>query len=151
MRHDELAVNNFLAGYNCSQAVLLAFAKDIGLDENIAKKLSSSFGGGMGRLREVCGALSGAFMVIGFIYGDYPLKDNVKKAEHYKKVQEIAAKFKEYNGSIICKELLGLNLKGADNYVPEIRTNGYYKKRPCPEIIRKSAQILDELYFSDNK
>ncbi|MBQ9375687.1 MAG: C_GCAxxG_C_C family protein [Ruminococcus sp.] len=131
-------------GYNCSQSVLGAWAEDIGIDINTAMTLSQSFGGGMGRLREVCGACSGAFMVLGVKYGtDNPKDSNAKKAL-YQKVQKFAERFKEENGydSIVCRDLLGLD--GSSKPVPAKRTNEYYKKRPCVELVGLAAGLLDE-------
>lgn len=149
MNHCKKAVELFKSGYNCSQAVFGAYAEELGIDFDTAIKISSSFGGGMGRMREVCGALTGAFMVIGMLDGDYDAKDNKAKAEHYKIIQEFAEEFRIQNGSIICRELLGLSQKGADNPVPELRTEGYYKKRPCVELVELVAKNLDEKYFND--
>lgn len=133
----------FRQGYNCSQAVFAAFAEDLGLDLETALKLSSSFGAGMGRLREVCGAVSGMFMAAGMKYGYSDPKDQTAKAEHYRLIQELAQKFREENGSIVCRELLGLP-GGADKPVPEARTPGYYKKRPCVELVKCAAKIMQE-------
>ncbi len=141
--YSEKAMDLFKQGYNCSQAVFLAFCDKTGLDEETALKISSSFGGGMGRLREVCGAVSGMFMVAGTLYGYSDPKDNVSKTEHYKLIQKLANKFKEENGSIICRELLGLSA-GADKPVPELRTQEYYKKRPCVELVGCAAGIMEE-------
>lgn len=149
MDHSKKAVELFKSGYNCSQAVLGAYAEELGLDLDTALKISSSFGGGMGRMRETCGALTGAFMVIGMLKGDYDSKDNKSKSELYASIQELADDFKGQNGSIICRELLGLSQKGADSPVPELRTDGYYKKRPCVELVELVAKSLDEKYFSD--
>lgn len=140
----EIAKQYFLDGYNCAQAVVLAFAEDFGLDKKTAVMLSSSFGGGMGRLREVCGAVSGMFMVLGLKYGYSSPEDNQAKKELYKKVQEVAGLFKEDNGSIICRELLGLNQKGKSDPTPELRTESYYKKRPCKDLVQFAADLVDE-------
>lgn len=140
----DIAKQYFLDGYNCAQAVLLAFADDFGLEKNTAVMLSSSFGGGMGRLREVCGAVSGMFMVLGLKYGYASPENNEAKKELYKKVQEVAGLFKEDNGSIICRELLGLNQKGKSDPTPEVRTENYYKKRPCKELVKFAADLVDE-------
>lgn len=142
MEHDVLAGELFRKGYNCSQAVLLAFSDITGLDERTALAVSSSFGGGMGRLREVCGAVSGAFMVAGLLWGGYDPNHRDAKAEHYKLIQRLAARMKEENGSIICRELLGL--PGASAPVPEERTADYYRRRPCEAYIRTAARIIDE-------
>ncbi|MEA5001425.1 MAG: C-GCAxxG-C-C family protein [Endomicrobiaceae bacterium] len=133
----------FEQGYNCAQAVFCAFCEDEGIDLKTGLKLSSSFGGGMGRLREVCGAVSGMFMAAGIKYGYDSVDDKQAKAAHYKLIQELAEKFKEQNGSIICRDLLGLN-KQKDGYVPEDRTKEYYKKRPCVELVECAAGILEE-------
>ena len=140
--HAEKAGELFRAGYNCSQAVLLAFSDVTGLDESKVAALSSSFGGGMGRLREVCGAVSGAFMVAGLIWGTYPPSDREAKARHYERIQNLAAEFKKKNGSILCRELLGL--PGASAPVPEERTADYYRRRPCEEYVKIAAEILEE-------
>lgn len=151
MDHSKKAVELFKSGYNCSQAVFGAYAEELGLSLDTAMKISSSFGGGMGRLREVCGTLTGSFMVLGMLEGEYEPKDNKSKAEHYKNIQELAEKFRKQNGSIICRELLGLSQKGADNPVPEPRTDTYYKKRPCVELVELAAKNIDERYFSENE
>ena len=134
----------FKNGCNCSQAVLLAFSDVTGLDEETSLKLASSFGGGMGRMREVCGAVSGALMVLGIKNGYSDLSDADAKKEHYELVREFARRFKEENGSIICRELLeGVKVKeGTD---PEKRTDEYYKKRPCSELCYTAAKITKEL------
>ena len=149
MDHSKKAVELFKRGYNCSQAVFGAYAEELGLDLDTALKISSSFGGGMGRMREICGALTGSFMVLGMLEGGYDARDNKDKAEHYKNIQELAEKFRQQNGSIICRELLGLSKKGVDNPVPELRTDSYYKKRPCVELVELAAKNLDENYFSE--
>ena len=140
MSHSEKAVALFKSGYNCAQAVFVAFSDVTGLDEKTALMLSSSFGGGMGRMREVCGAVSGMFMVAGQLYGYSSPTDNDTKKEHYALIQRMAAKFREKNGSIICRELLGTN-DSAPN--PTERTDRFYKKRPCAELVAMCAEITD--------
>ncbi len=147
MTHEEKARNYFKEGYNCAQAVLLTFSKETGMDRTEAARLSSSFGGGMGRLREVCGAVSGMFMVAGLLAGYDDPKAHDEKTEHYCRIQELAAKFTEKNGSILCRELLGLTVK-KDAPEPEKRTPEYYKKRPCTEKVADAARILEE-YFAE--
>ena len=143
MTRREAAMANFMKGYNCSQSIVLAFADLLDIDEKSLLKMSSSFGGGMGRLREVCGSVSGMFMVAGLLYGyDGPETGQVK-ADHYARIQELAHRFEEQHGSIVCRELLGLNVRH-DVLVPEARTTEYYKKRPCPEIIGDAAEILEQ-------
>lgn len=142
-RYGEIAEENFRKGYNCSQAVFLAFRELYEMDEATAARISSSFGGGMGRLREVCGAVSGMFLTAGILYGyDSPGADR-EKTEHYKRIQELAKAYEEENGSIVCRELLGLTQKRQEP-VPEKRTEEYYRKRPCPELVRMAAAIMEQ-------
>ena len=143
-QYREEAEKNFVDGFNCAQAVFLAFAEEFGFDRESALKISSSFGGGMGRLREVCGAVSGMFMVLGMRYGYTSPDADGEKAELYRKVQELAGKFKERNQTIICRELMALKISGADSHKPEVRTPEYYKKRPCEELVGISARIVGE-------
>jgi len=133
----------FESGANCAQAVLGAFTAECGLDLDQAMRLASSFGGGMGRLREVCGAVSGMFMVIGLTEGYSDPTSKAEKGQHYARVQALAAAFKDKAGSLICRELLGLP-PGADEPVSDARTDAYYKSRPCAELVGLAAQILDE-------
>lgn len=142
MSRGEKAEALFLEGYNCAQAVVIAFEDLHGLDRETAAKLSSSFGGGMARLREVCGSVSGMFLVAGLLYGYDDPKAKEEKAEHYARIQKLAADFTAEHGSIVCRELLGLSEKKQEP-VPEARTAEYYKKRPCKAIIGKAADILD--------
>ena len=143
-KRGDAAERLFREGYNCSQAVLLAFADVTGLDDETAAKLASSFGGGLGRMREVCGAVSGAAMVLGLAKGYSDTTDAEAKKAHYKLIQKFANRFKEQNGSIICRELLsGVAVKGGSD--PEKRTAEYYKKRPCAELCRIAAEIAEDL------
>lgn len=149
MTRPEKAKQLFMSGYNCSQAVVGAFIDDFAIDFDTAMKLSSSFGGGMGRMREVCGAVSGAFMIAGLKCGYCDPCDKAAKSAHYALIQKIAADFKQKNGSIICRELLeGVGCNGkCQGSVPEDRTAAYYKKRPCAELVYIAAKIVeDELY-----
>lgn len=141
--HADKAYSLFIEGRNCSQAVFAAFCDVTGLDEELALRLSSSFGGGMGRMREVCGTCSAMFMIAGILYG-YSSKDDInEKAEHYRRIQYLAEQFKERYGTINCGELLkGLNVTSSP--VPEQRTDQYYKVRPCVKFVRTAAEILDE-------
>ena len=144
MDHRELAAELFLSDSNCAQAVLEAFGDVTGLEKSFAAKLASSFGGGMGRMREVCGAVSGMLMVAGLLYGyDDPGENDVNKKAHYRLVQTLAGQFREEIGSIICRELLGL-ARPEGTPQAEARTPEYYKKRPCPELVALAAQILEE-------
>ncbi len=140
------ATDNFHQGYNCCQAVLLAFSDILKVDQETLKTIASGFGGGMGRLREVCGAFSAMVMMAGFIS---PAADpSIKEArtKNYALVQHFAERFKELNGgSVVCRELLGLAKNATqESPVPSDRTADYYKKRPCPVIIGNAAKIIAE-------
>lgn len=150
MTKGEIAKNNFLSGYNCSQAVILAFCEDFGLDKKTALMLSSPFGGGMGRLREVCGTVSGMFMILGLAKGYSDPGSKETKSLLYKDAQMLAENFKKDNGSIICRELLGLRIKGKDNPIPSDRTDEYYKVRPCPELCEYAANLLEDFLKNNN-
>ena len=140
MKRAERAKALFLEGYNCAQAVVLAFAEDAGLDESVAKAFSRPLGGGMGRLRQTCGAVSGAAVASGVLFPE------LTKPEAYALVQEIARRFAEKTGSFNCGELLrGAGLKTDTAPNPERRTEEYYKKRPCPELIYDAAEILEDI------
>ena len=130
----------FKQGYNWSQAVLLAFCDELNLDKETAARLASSFGGGIGRMREVCGAVSGMCMVAGLCKGYSDPKDMEGKKRHYSLIQKMANEFKEKNSSIICRELWGLSA-GTDSPSPSPRTAQYYKKRPCAELVGIAAEI----------
>ena len=145
--HSDLARELFRKGYNCSQSVFAAFCDETGLDMETALKIASSFGGGMGRLREVCGAVTGMFMVVGMKYGYTDPSSKNAKAEHYELVQDLAKQFENENGSIICRELLGISIKH-DKPIPETRNDNYYKKRPCAELVEQAARILDGYIIS---
>ena len=139
---EEKARELFMNGYGCSQAVFGAFAEDIGLDLKTALRISSGFGGGMGRMREVCGTLTGAFMVLGYVYG-FDKPSDFQKFAIYVRIREFTAKFKEKNSTIICRELLE-NIKTTDGTAPEARTEEYYKRRPCLAHVEFVAKTLEE-------
>jgi C_GCAxxG_C_C family probable redox protein len=145
--HSLRAAELFCNGCNCSQAVLVAFAEDCGMDEKTAMKLSSSFGGGMGRLREVCGAVSGMFMVAGLLVGYEATDPKEMKDSHYKLIQELAEEFKRQNNTIICRDLLG-ELGKSTSPVSDARTAEYYKARPCVKFVISAAEILDKHFFN---
>lgn len=149
MTHEEKAKALFLGGYNCSQSVVAAFSDVTGLDEKTALMLASPFGGGMGRMREVCGAVSGMLLVLGALYGVARTENNAQKAELYARVQELSRQYREQNGSIICRELLSGEILKDKSAVPEERTPEYYKKRPCAELVACAAKILDG-YIKEN-
>ena len=142
--HAELARELFLKGYNCSQAVFCAFCDVTGLDIDAAARIASSFGGGLGRLREVCGTVSGAALALGMVKGYADPRDYAAKKAHYALVQEFARRFREANGSIVCRELLK-GIVAAEGGAPEIRTEEFYRKRPCPNLAYCAAEILDEM------
>ena len=140
MDHSFIAAELFLEGYNCAQAVAVAFTDLTGMDKKEAAKLAAPFGGGMGRMREVCGAVSGMFMVLGALYGyDNSDADDKKKAL-YKQVQELAEQFRAENGSIICRDILK-NPPSDPN--PSPRTAEYYAKRPCAKMVMTAARLMD--------
>ena len=135
----EKAKELFKQGYNCSQAVLGVFCEELGMDLETAIKIASSFGGGMGRMREVCGTVSAMFMAAGLAY--CTAENN--KAEQYKIVQELAKRFRDKNGSIICRELLQ-GIENSTSPTPSERTETYYKKRPCIDLVGDSVEIFEE-------
>ncbi len=143
MTKKEKAMSLFLEGYNCSQSVVLAFSDCYEMDPETAVRFASAFGGGMGRLREVCGSVSGMFMVLGLVRGYSDPKDREAKTQLYRDVQELARRFEEQNGAIVCRELLGLSNR-KDEPVPEERSADYYRKRPCKELIGCAAEILEQ-------
>lgn len=137
----------FTQGYNCAQSVLMAFSDITGLDEKTSAMLSSGFGGGMGRMREVCGAVSGMFMAASIVSGYDDPADFEGKKRTYEMIQTLAERFKAQNKSIICKELLGLE-KPEGTHIPEKRTPEYYQKRPCGDLVKDAAEILEEYFIS---
>ena len=140
MEHGIKAAELFLSGYNCAQAVAAAFSEELGLTENQAARMVSAFGGGMGRLREVCGAVSGMLFVLSSLYGyDTPGDDESKKVL-YGQVQELAAAFREANGTIICRELLD-NPPNDPNPTP--RTAEFYAVRPCARFVLTAGELME--------
>lgn len=139
----------FEQGYNCAQSVFGAFAEECGIDRETAVKLASPFGGGIGRMREVCGAVSGMMMAAGLLCGYSDPKAFDEKKRTYGMVQELAGRFREENGSIVCRELLGLEGKDT-SATPSKRTDGYYQKRPCSCLVECAANIL-ESYLDELK
>ena len=144
MDHAEEAKRLFLEGYNCAQAVFCAFCDLTGMDIDAAARLSSSFGGGMGRLREVCGTVSGALLALGILRGYDDPKDPEQKKAHYALVQEYARRFREKNETIVCRELLK-GIPVTPGGTPEERTSEFYARRPCLRLVGEAAQILDEM------
>ena len=141
MDHGTKAAELFLSGYNCAQAVVVAFHEELGLTESQAARMASAFGGGMGRMREVCGAVSGMLMVLSQLYGYDTPGDDVSKKRLYGEVQELAGKFREKNGSIICREILK-NPPSDPNPTP--RTAEFYAKRPCAKMVMTAAGLMEE-------
>lgn len=139
----EKAVALFKEGFNCSQSVVAAFADKYGFTEEQALRMSASFGGGIGRMRQTCGAACGMFLLAGLEKGATDGKDRAGKAANYALVQELAAEFKRRNGSLICAELLGLK-KPEGSAQPEARTEQYYAKRPCVKMVEEAARIWSE-------
>ena len=138
------AVDNFMAGYGCCQSVVAAFADLYGLDDVMAKKLAAGFGGGVGRLRMMCGAVSGIVMLVGLDCGQTEGADREGKSACYKVVQELLAQSEAENGSLICAEILGLKgfEKAHSSYVASARTAEYYKQRPCAAKVESAARIF---------
>ncbi len=155
--HVKKAVDLFKEGYSCSQSVAGAYAEHYKVDKDVVLRIAASFGAGIGRMRETCGAACGMFILAGLECGSTDPKDAAAKGANYKVVQDLAAEFKKENGSLICAELLGLRPMGATNATaqccnndqakemrspePEARTAEYYKKRPCVEMVETAARI----------
>ena len=139
------AERNFLSGCNCCQSVLLAFADELGQDADTLMRLGSPFGGGIGRLRETCGTVTGMLMVYGWLRG---YTDHADKPAHYERVRALVKEFTEKNGSIVCRELLA-DVKTTKGGTPEARTPEYYKKRPCGRYCADAARILPEALRQD--
>ena len=138
------AVENFMAGYGCCQSVVAAFADLYGMDETMAKRIAAGFGGGVGRLRMMCGAVSAIVMLVGLDCGQTEGDDREGKSACYKVVQELLAQSKAENGSLICAEILGLkgHEKAHSSYVASPRTAAYYKTRPCAAKVESAARIF---------
>jgi C_GCAxxG_C_C family probable redox protein len=144
MGHREKAIEYFCAGYNCAQSVFAAFCDVTGYSEKEALMISSSFGGGMGRMRETCGAVSAMFMVAGALKGYTDISTDAPKKEHYERIQKMAAEFKKAHGTITCRELL-VTLKPTSDPTPSARTEEYYRVRPCVRFVATAADILDRM------
>ena len=143
----ELAEKLFQEGYNCSQSVFAAYSDLYGIDQDTALKLSTSFGGGVGRMREVCGAVSGMCMIAGLETGTAKKMDDVGKKYNYDVVQKLSEEFKSTNGSIICRELLGLDKDGVQDTTPQKRTEQYYNTRPCSQLVKDAAEIVERVLY----
>ncbi len=145
MTEKQKAKELFLEGYNCAQAVFVAFCHRFNMDEETAKKVSAGLGGGVGRMREVCGAVSGAAMALGSVVAATDGSDAESKQKNYELIREFADRFKKRNTTIICRELLELKINMESTAKPEDRTHEYYKKRPCLKMVEDAAEIVAEL------
>ena len=150
MDHGMKAAELFTQGYNCAQSVAAAFCDVTGLDEKTAARMASPFGGGMGRLREVCGTVTGMFLVTGLLRGYDGAETGEVKAAHSARIQALAKEFERQNGSIVCRELLALRQKHRDDPTPEARTEAYYAGRPCVELVGSAAEILENYLAIDS-
>lgn len=148
MTKQDQAKEYFIKGYNCAQSVFVTFCQDLGIDFETGLKLSSSFGGGMGGLRQVCGAVSAMFMIAGLKNGYIDCQDIKLKSQHYKLIQDLSKQFSDKFGSIICKELLLsiANIK-KDISMPEQRTQQYYKVRPCESFVAYATELIEKNLF----
>ena len=152
MKEVERAGELFLEGYNCSQSVFTAFCHRFGMDEETAKKVSAGLGGGVGRMREVCGAVSGAAMVLGSVAAATSGDDKENKTKNYELVREFSERFKErHGGTVICREMLKLNVEMEKTAMPENRTAEYYKNRPCLKAVEDAAEILKNIIDEQEK
>lgn len=142
LKRAQRAKELFKTGLNCSQSVVGAFADVIGLDETQAVKLSAGLGGGVGRQREVCGAVSGAAVILGFVFSG---ESGTDKKRAYEKVREFSDEFRRRNRFIVCRELLGLDESAKEGAVPSERTAQYYEKRPCGDLVFDAAEILEAM------
>ncbi len=150
-KYSDRAVELFKSGYNCSQSVFAAFCDKFDMPEELALKVSAGLGGGVGRMREVCGAVCGTALLAGMVHGATDGANREAKALTYKKVQEIAEEFKKTNPSIICRELLMLSKTQPITSTPDARTPAYYKKRPCAQIVEDAAKAAEKVLFSNEE
>ena len=142
----------FEEGYNCCQSVVLAYAEELGLEREAAARLASGMGGGISRLREVCGAVSGMALILGLAEGYSAPGDTEGKAAVYETVQKLANRFREENGSLLCRELLEASGNRAeDDPLPSARTGEYYSRRPCGELVACAASLLEEHFQDENE
>ncbi len=141
----EKAVGLFLSGYNCCQSVFAAYSDIFGMEQEMALKVSCSMGGGIGRMREVCGAVSGMAMVAGLACGNTDPNNQAAKTKNYETVRQMAARFEEEHKTIICREILGLRA-AEKSAAPSERSESYYKKRPCAGMVETAARIIEETF-----
>ncbi len=132
----------FKSGFNCAQSVIGAVCEDLGLDFDTAVRFSEGFGGGIGRMRLTCGAVSAMVMAVGMLLSSGEADEDTR-AKVYAKTKELADKFKAQNGTIVCAELLGLEKPKEYNASPDARTDEYYKTRPCVELVKDCVRIIE--------
>lgn len=149
MTHADRAEELFCQGYNCAQAVAGAYCEELGIPLNTMLKMSAPFGGGIGRQREVCGAVSGMLMIAGLLYGYDVPEEREHRGECYAMTRELCAAFAERNGSYICREILGARAEVGGK--PEIRTEQFYKTRPCVKSVRDAAEVLEDYISRKSK
>jgi C_GCAxxG_C_C family probable redox protein len=147
MNQIENAISSFKQGFSCSQAILSTFGEQFGLDRNTALKLAAGFGGGMGRLAGTCGGVTGAFMVLGLKYGAVSAEDREAKELTYERVREFAVQFKERNGSLECRELLGCDISTPDGL--QAFKDKELISTLCPKFVRDAAEILEEMLWEE--
>lgn len=145
----EQAVRTFEEGYNCCQSVFATYADLFGMDRETALKLSCSMGGGIGRMREVCGTVSAMALLAGFVCGNTDPGNEEAKTYNYEKVRSLADAFQKENGSILCRELLGITGR-EDSAAPSARTKQYYADRPCSGLVASAARIIEEKLLAEN-
>jgi len=150
LQRGEKAKEYFEKGYNCAQSVLGSFSDLLPLDFSTAMKLSLPFGGGIARMRETCGTVTGGCMVLGFLFGSDDPKGHGAKADHYALVRTFTDRFEEIHGSVVCRTLLGLDQKHSDS-VPEKRTSEYYKKRPCGDMVAIASILVAQIIKEQNR
>ena len=143
MRKDQ-AVETFYEGYNCAQSVFATYADLFGMDRETALRMSSAMGAGVGRMREICGAVSSMAMLAGLQEGNADPEDEEAKARIYTLVRKMSDRFRQENGSIVCRELLGIEPGAQESAAPQKRTKEYYESRPCPKLIACAARIIEE-------
>ena len=145
MTAKEKARSYFLEGFNCSQSVFCAFSDRFGIDEETAKKIAAGLGGGVGRMREVCGAVSASAMVLGSVCAPVDGSDKESKKKNYELVREFSERFLQRHSSVVCREMLRLDVKMENTAKPDDRTAEYYKNRPCLKVVEDAAEILEEM------
>lgn len=149
MTRGDTAKRLYLSGYNCTQSVVMAFEDMLGYDAKTVALITQPLGTGIGGMREVCGTVSGMAVVLGILFGGDDPKNPLKRREIYKRVQELSQRFEKDNGSIVCRELVGMTKLGTSKGNPYDRSSDY-KKRPCPELVKYATDILEE-YIEEHK